>query len=180
MNEGVTGYYIIGLNNAGTMYQVDYKDPETGETYSFLTNDETLRPGVVAFLYKIRWRIEKSFDVLKNKLFEKKAWATGKVSKEIQACITAFSYNMLVFLESIIKKDTQTILKVEGKRNYHLKVRKKNAQAEGKSVPGFEFKLDHMFQMTQQFVRCARNWILVRTTLEERLGLFVERLQVYI
>ena len=30
-----------------------------------------IRPGVIAFLYKLRWDVEKVFDQLKNKLEEK-------------------------------------------------------------------------------------------------------------
>jgi len=180
INEGVTGYYIIGLNNAGTMYQIDYTDPETGESYSFLTNDETLRPGTVAYLYRIRWRIEKVFDVLKNKLHEKKAWAKSENSKEMQAHITAFTYNFIIFVEQFIKDECDTEIKVETKREKALNVREILAKKNNRSVPKCEYNFKHMFQVTQQFVRCVRNWFSVRTRLEEHLNLFIERLTSYI
>ena len=34
----------------------------------------TLPPGLLAFIYKKRWDIEKVFDQFKNKLMENKAW----------------------------------------------------------------------------------------------------------
>jgi len=34
---------------------------------------QKLRPGLIAFLYKLRWDVEKVFDQLKNKLNEQKA-----------------------------------------------------------------------------------------------------------
>ncbi|MCK5806721.1 MAG: transposase, partial [Lentisphaeria bacterium] len=38
VNSGVTAHYLIGLEGAyGMMFQVDYCDPETGESFSFLT-----------------------------------------------------------------------------------------------------------------------------------------------
>jgi hypothetical protein len=181
MNEGVTGYYMIGLLNAGTMYQIDYKDPETGEKYSFITNDETLRPGTVAYLYRIRWRIEKAFDVLKNKLFEKKAWAESETSKEMQAHFIAFSYNLMLFIERFITNDIDAEMKVEAKRKKALEYRRqKAAKRKGRSVPKCELNLKHMFQISQQFVRCLRNWILARTRLNQHLDVFIERLVSYI
>lgn len=168
INEGVTGYHIIGLNNAGTMYQIDYTDPETGESYSFLTNDQTLRPGTVAYLYRIRWRIEKAFDVLKNKLHEKKAWAKSENSKEMQAHITAFTYNFIIFIEQFIKEECDTEIKVEVKRKKALNIREILAKKKKCSVPKYEYNFKHMFQVTQQFVRCVRNWFSVRTRLRNR------------
>jgi len=55
--------------------------------FEFLTNvtDHNVPPGVLAYLYKMRWNIEKSFDEIKNKLGEQKAWASTPTAKSMQA-----------------------------------------------------------------------------------------------
>jgi len=203
INEGITGYYLIGLNNAGTLYQVDYIDPETKQEYSFITNDSSLRPGTVAYLYRIRWKIEKTFDVLKNKLFEKKAWGTSATAKEMQANIIASSYNLMLFFEHIIKKDIDGKLKTEKKREESLKAREKvvkikNLEKEKKEkpknfksrkelilnrefkIPNHEFLLPHIYQITQQFIRGVRNWLARKVALKQMLPILKERLKCYI
>ncbi len=42
-----------------------------------MTNALDLPPGVVVELYRRRWEAEKVFDQIKNKLGQKKAWATS-------------------------------------------------------------------------------------------------------
>ena len=182
INKDITGYYIIGFNNSGTMYQIDYKDPETMLEYSFLTNDETLRPGVVAYLYKIRWRIEKTFDVFKNKLFEKKAWGASRESKEMQANFISFMYNFTVFIENITKENTIEKLKVELKREKDLEVRIEASRNTKKQayVSYYEFNLKHMFQMTHQFIRCLRSWFLNKRKYEKQQGILIQRITSYI
>lgn len=78
---------------------VMYQDPLTGNTYEFLTNETDLPPGVIAELYRRRWEAEKVFDELKNKLGQKKAWATTLVAKEAQALLIALTHNLLLSYE---------------------------------------------------------------------------------
>jgi hypothetical protein len=67
VNTGVTGFYAVSFNNTvGHMLMVEYTDPETGQQYSYITTMENVRLGVIAWLYKLRWNIEKVFDVFKN------------------------------------------------------------------------------------------------------------------
>jgi len=181
INEGITAYSIIGLDNAGTLYQVNYTDSETGEEYSFLTNDKSLRPGTVAYLYKIRWRIEKTFDVLKNKLFEQKAWAESQTSKIIQTKMIAFAYNFILLLEVVIGK-MEDILesKVVKKRTAGLIKRKQKAEKNGRHISIIELKMPHMFQITQQFIRCIRSWISRDVPLACFAGVLAKRLNYYI
>ena len=48
--------------------------PVSGEKYEYITNLQlTIRPGVIAHLYKFRWDIEKVFDDFKNKMNEEKS-----------------------------------------------------------------------------------------------------------
>lgn len=82
---------------------VYYTDPRSGESYEFLTNELDLPPGVIVELYRRRWEAEKVFDQIKNKLKEKKAWATGLVAKEAQAQFIALTHNLLVLYEQALE-----------------------------------------------------------------------------
>ncbi len=65
----------------------------------------TIRPGIIAFLYKIRWNIEKTFDVFKNKSKETKAWASSPTAKTIQDQFLCCLHNLLALLEDKLKKE---------------------------------------------------------------------------
>lgn len=181
VNAGVQGYYMIGLDNAGVMYLVEYVDPETGEAYEFLTTDPTLRPGLVAYLYKLRWKIEKTYDVLKNKFFETKAWATSQSAHKIQTAIIAATYNIAIFLiyffeiEFDVKEE-----KLVNKRKKNLQQRKETAQNKGRVLHIFDDILPYCFQISQQFIRCLRNRFLKCLPMEMQIIFFKNRMTKYI
>src|ERR1019366_6059903 len=105
------------------MRLIQYADPETGICYQFLTTDMELRPGVIAWLYLLRWRIEKVFDTSKNKLEETKAWATGEVARQIQGHFLALTHNLLVLLRGFLASDFGIREeKLEDKRSRHLAI----------------------------------------------------------
>ncbi len=81
-NAGVTEDRQVRTREGHALRIVYYTDPLTGERYEFLTNEMDLPPGVIAELYRRRWEVEKVFDEIKNKLTEKKAWATSLVAKD--------------------------------------------------------------------------------------------------
>ena len=70
-----------------------------GKAYEFLTNEPDLPPGVLAELYRRRWDVEKAFDALKNKLGEKKAWATSLAAKQAPAHFLTITDNLLLLYE---------------------------------------------------------------------------------
>lgn len=83
VNAGVLFDRQVGI--AGRMVRhVRYECPRSGEIYDFLTNEMTIPPGLIARLYQMRWDIEKSYDEIKNKLNEKKAWASTPTAKAMQ------------------------------------------------------------------------------------------------
>lgn len=77
-NNGILGDDLVS-NSCGTQIRrVRYRLPETEEAIEFLTNlSSKIPPDLIAQLYFMRWRIEKSFDEIKNKLCELKAWAAS-------------------------------------------------------------------------------------------------------
>ena len=94
-NHGVTEDRRVRTRDGHLLRIVYYTDPQTAEEYEFLTNEPDLPPGVIVELYRRRWEAEKVFDEIKNKLNEKKAWATSLVAKETQAQLIAITHNLL-------------------------------------------------------------------------------------
>lgn len=99
LNAGVIADDMVS-HSCGTMIRrVRFRVPETGEIMEFLTNlGHGIPPGIVAQLYFMRWRIEKSFDEIKNKLYETKAWAMSTNAKQMQAAFIVLAYNLAQLL----------------------------------------------------------------------------------
>lgn len=106
VNAGVLADELVS-NQSGTMVRrVSFRVPETGEVMEFLTTlGKGVPPGVVAQLYFMRWRIEKSFDALKNKLHEVKAWALSLEAKRMQAAFIVLAYNLSQLLHEKVEAD---------------------------------------------------------------------------
>lgn len=81
-NDGVLFDQQIALQSSqGTWRLIGFRGPD-GEQYEYLTNDLSLLPGVVAFLYHRRWDKEKYYDSFKNDLAATQAW--GKAAQAIE------------------------------------------------------------------------------------------------
>ena len=104
-NIGVIADELVGPSNGYLMRRVTYKDPVTGKIYRFLLNELTIPPGLVAFLYKLRWDVEKVFDEIKNKSFERKAWAGNEQAKSQQAMFICLAHNLMRILETKLHHD---------------------------------------------------------------------------
>lgn len=103
-NHGVREDRRVRSNGGHKLRIIYYTDPRSGESYEFLTNEMDLPPGVLVELYRRRWEIEKVFDQIKNKLSEKKAWATHLIAKEAQAQFIALTHNLLVLYEQALER----------------------------------------------------------------------------
>jgi len=91
-NEKVLSDHTITLQCAKQPWRlIEWLSPE-GITYRYLTNDFSLEPGVVAFLYYRRWDEEKYFDNFKNDLANAKAWGKSPVAIEQQALMGLMTY----------------------------------------------------------------------------------------
>lgn len=95
---------------------IEYRDPETGELYIYLTNEKDLPPGVLAELYRRRWEIEKVFDEFKNKLGEKKAWASSQEARTIQGRFVTLTHNLLVNYQRQLEAEYGVINQAEDRR----------------------------------------------------------------
>ena len=180
INIGVLGVYLIGLNNAGTMRLVEYENPETGELFRFITTDDELEPGLVAWLYFLRWRIEKLFDTMENKLHETKAWASGRTAQVIQATCISMAHNLLVYLGGVLDRHAGiTERKLEQKRQRALDNRAEAAAAKGRSLHPF-LRTSPIVQLSLQFIRTVRNLFFRTEPLRCHLPRFRKSLGVYL
>lgn len=86
-NEGVLYDRTATLQSSqGTWRLIGFHSPD-GIGYEYLTNDQELLPGVVAFLCHRRWDKEKYYDCFKNDLAGSKAWGKSPVAIEQQASL---------------------------------------------------------------------------------------------
>jgi hypothetical protein len=126
-NHGVSQDWRVSSRDGHPLRIILYTDPQSGENYEFLTNEPDLPPAVIVELYRRRWEAEKTFDQIKNKLCEKKAWATSLVAKEAQALFIAITHNLLLlYLELsvgavavFVTASSHTILKPTLKTRCH-------------------------------------------------------------
>jgi hypothetical protein len=98
-NAGVTSDTLVRTGGGHLLRLINYTDPISGKRFEFLTNAMDLPVGVLVELYRRRWEIEKVFDELKNKLGQRKAWASGTVARTIQARFLALTHNLLLIYE---------------------------------------------------------------------------------
>lgn len=104
-NNGVVSDEFVGPAHGGMLRRITYVDPVSGKTYCFLTNEFTIPPGLLAFIYKSRWDVEKLYDVFKNKFDETKAWAKSTEAKTQQAFFIALAHNLMKILEHDLRTE---------------------------------------------------------------------------
>ena len=99
-NAGVRADELVATSQGVSVRRVRYHCVLRSEEFSFLTSEYTLPPGVIAHLYRLRWEIEKTFDELKNKLSETKAWASAANAKTMQAHFLCLAHNLMILCEA--------------------------------------------------------------------------------
>jgi hypothetical protein len=177
LNAGVLDYEMVGFDNALNMWRVTYKDPENGAEFVFLTSDGTLLPGVVALLYRLRWKIEKTFNTFKSKLHLTKAWANGNTAQELQAHFSALTHNLLALLLHRLDADHDI---TEQKLVVRHEVAADARTARGIPHHPFYFIAKLALQLSCQFIRLVRTLLRRPILWREALPLFKLRLAAYI
>lgn len=107
---GVICDQIIALNGhyASRDYpdhlrRIRFKDPESGKTLVFLTNQMTLPALTICALYKARWQVELFFKWIKQHLRIKRFYGTSENAVKTQIWIAVSVY----VLVAIVKKELQ-------------------------------------------------------------------------
>ena len=90
---------VLNQSSDTTLRLITYQCPDSGEIYEFVTSELKVSPGILAWLYKRRWDLEKTYDTFKNKISETKAWGNSRVAKEMQAQFICLTHNLMVLLE---------------------------------------------------------------------------------
>jgi len=158
INAGVIADEYIGTSTQTMMRRVRYKCPATGKSFHFITSVMDIEPGLIAHLYKMRWNIEKTFDELKTKLTEKKAWANGSTARNMQAQFTCLAHNLMVLLENELdQKENITDLEENKRRIKRLELLKIKAKKQGSELPLAQQLVHLPTQRSQKFIRWLRN-----------------------
>ena len=158
INAGVLRDELVGTATSGLMVRrITFHDVVAARDFEFLTNvlESSVPPGVLAQLYRMRWGIEKSFDEVKNKLGEKKAWATSATAKSMQAQFICLSLNLLQLLEHEIDQQGIRNTPEEQRRAARLKLASEVAATANTVLPR---ALRLMQQITQHSVKLIR-WV---------------------
>jgi len=154
---------------------------ETGKEYTYLTTLSGIEPGLIAHLYLWRWKIEKVFDVLKNKFGKTKAWADGKIATDIQASIIAMAYNILLKNQEItLAKEGVYEIKLLEKQSKEIKRRKEKTERNGRKLHPLSEIPHKMFQMSVQYIRCFQNHLNQKTPWKELIPHFQEAMASYL
>lgn len=183
VNAGVVCDRIGGFTNTrSTIRIIEYINPETGEEMTFYTTlDYSIRPGVICWLYFLRWKIEKVFDCFKNELGEKKAWASGKNALQIQGYCICIIYNFILFLSETIQKDHGCRdIKAEKKYFGELKKRQTKAELKNRFIHPLLIICRSVTRMSSQLIRVVRNHFYSDKPLRLILPLFIQRLERYL
>jgi IS4 transposase len=78
--------------------RIRYKDPESGKTFVFLTNNTTLPPLTIAALYKRRWQVELFFKWIKQHLRIKRFFGTSENAVKTQIWIAVAVYALVAIV----------------------------------------------------------------------------------
>jgi hypothetical protein len=159
-NHGVTQDQRVVTREGQLLRIVYYTDPRSGESYEFLTNEMDLPPGIIVELYRRRWEAEKTFDQLKNKLNQKKAWATSLRAKEAQALLIALTHNLLLLYEQALETQHGVTNHAEDQRRAkRMEADRKVCAKAGQPLSALVLQARRATQRSVKFVRWVRQSI---------------------
>jgi IS4 transposase len=98
----LNGYYAC-RDYPDHLRRIRFKDPESGKTLAFLTNQMTLPALTICALYKARWQVELFFKWIKQHLRIKRFYGTSENAVKTQIWIAVSVY----VLVAIVKKELQ-------------------------------------------------------------------------
>lgn len=174
VNAGVEADDQAGYSNAA-LRRIRYTDPASGETYVFVTTcPPAIRPGLIALLYFLRWKIEKVYDVFKNKLKGRKAWGVGATPALMQAHFMALLHNLLTVLLARLEDLGCAEEKVSTRAAARLA-----AVPTAHRVPAHQM-VRHAHALTCQFIRLVRHCLRDKIPWTHAQPLFRARLHAYL
>ena len=132
-----------------------------------MTSLPYISPGLIAFLYKVRWDIKKIFDQVKNKLSEKKAWATSETAKTMQAQFICLAHNLLIH-ESYLQQNGIENKKENDRRSARLESTLcSNLELKKTELPSFLKMPRYATQRPLKLIRWLRKHLYINTSWKE-------------
>ena len=94
--------------------RIRFKDPETGKTLVFLTNQRTLPAATICALYKSRWQVELFFKWIKQHLRIKRFYGTSQNAVKTQIWIAVSVYVLVAIIKKRLDLDASlyTLLQI--------------------------------------------------------------------
>ena len=94
--------------------RIRFKDPETGKTLVFLTNNFTLPAATICALYKSRWQVELFFKWVKQHLRIKRFYGTSENAVKAQIWIAVSVYVLVAIVKKRLNLDASlyTLLQI--------------------------------------------------------------------
>lgn len=171
VNIGVCNNEIVQSSKKTTLRRVTFVCPDSNNIYTFLTNlPTTIPPGIIAYLYKCRWDIEKAFDTFKNKYEEKKSWSSSECGKKANAMFLCLTYNLILAMNSKVVDEEKVEYKYDKERKQkRCKETKRKVINEGEEFPTIWEHCIRVSQITVKFIRWLRAKWYNFTSWEEAL-----------
>lgn len=168
VNHGVVSDHETATSQHVSVRKVVYINPVDGKKFVFITNlPNRIPPGAIAQLYRMRWDPEKVFDELKNKLNERKAWASSENAKRMQASFICLAYNLIEAESVRLERENEVRNEAELKRK-KTRLDEEREKAGGK-LPALYEKLQRFTQHSIKFIRWLRSYLWKKTSLEHAL-----------
>ena len=98
----LNGFYAT-KHYPGHLRRIRYRDPETGKTLVFLTNQFTLPALTICSLYKCRWQVELFFRWIKQHLRIKRFYGTSENAVRTQIWIAISVYVLVAIIKKQLK-----------------------------------------------------------------------------
>lgn len=90
---------------AKALRRIRFKDPETGKTLVFLTNNFALSASTICALYRMRWQVELFFKWIKQHLRIKVFYGTSENAVKTQIWIAVCTYVLVAIMRKRLKLD---------------------------------------------------------------------------
>jgi hypothetical protein len=109
----LNGFYV-SKDYPEHLRRIRFKDPETGKTLVFLTNNTTLPPLIIAALYKSRWQVELFFKWIKQHLRIKRFLGTSENAVKTQIWCAVSAYVLIAIVKKGLHLDASlyTLLQI--------------------------------------------------------------------
>ena len=110
---GLDGFYAQ-QDYPEQLRRIRFKDPETGKTLVFLTNNFTLPAATICALYKSRWQVELFFKWVKQHLRIQRFYGTSENAVKSQIWIAVSVYVLVAIIKKRLNLDASlyTLLQI--------------------------------------------------------------------